>query len=240
MSEQNGTAPEVEQTQAVSEQPQDAKTEQPKEEAKPQGEDFDWKAARFRREREKRQRVDAENAALRTELELLRRAQQSGEPVGEQQPGQQQVDMTALRTQAVREAELGLKAREVGERGRTEFSDYTARVGEMLHDYESELSQRPDFWEAVLELPEPHKMVYHLAQTPGQIDALLDLSPAKLGVQLGNMNAKLSAPKAKPVSKAPPPPSPIQGNGNTQVGYRPDMSQDEYREWRKTQGLRDW
>ena len=240
MSEQNGTAPEVEQTQAVSEQPQDARTEQATEATKPQGEDFDWKAARFRREREKRQRMDAENAALRTELELLRRAQQSGEPVGEQQPGQQQVDIAALRTQAVREAELGLKAREVGERGRTEFSDYTARVGEMLHDYESELSQRPDFWEAVLELPDPHKMVYHLAQTPGQIDALLDLSPAKLGVQLGNMNAKLSAPKAKPVSKAPPPPSPIQGNGNTQVGYRPDMSQDEYREWRKTQGLRDW
>lgn len=240
MSEEHGTAPEVEQTQAVSEQPQDAKTEQATEETKPQSEDFDWKAARFRREREKRQRLDAENAALRTELELLRRTQNSGEPVGEQQPGQQQVDMTALRAQAQRDAELGIKAQAVGERGRNEFPDYTVKVGELLTDYENELSRRPDFWEAVLELPDPHKMVYHLAQTPGQIDALLDLSPAKLGVQLGNLNAKLSAPKAKPVSKAPPPPSPIQGNGNTQVGYRPDMSQDEYREWRKTQGLRDW
>jgi hypothetical protein len=85
------------------------------------------------------------------------------------------------------------------------------------------------------------ELVHHLAQHLDEADRLARLPPHIAAVQLGRIEAQLTAPKAKPVTNAPNPP-PTLGGGKATVTKNPDdMPLAEWTAWRnsslkKTQG----
>ena len=81
------------------------------------------------------------------------------------------------------------------------------------------------------------QVAYHLGKNPNVARRIANMSPAKQGVELARIEAKLSAPPAKRTTKAPKPPRTISG-GSSPTSVAPEkMDNEAYRKWRMgTQG----
>lgn len=78
-------------------------------------------------------------------------------------------------------------------------------------------------------------VVHHLAQHLDVADRLSRMPPHLAAVQLGRIEAQLSTPKPKPVTKAPDP-TPSLGGGSSNAQKDPQkMSYAEYKKWRSGQ-----
>lgn len=115
--------------------------------------------------------------------------------------------MVSQRAQASSQAEIASSAQEVIERGRAEFKDFDTVVnaafeagaieaGGMLH-------------RALIESEDGHKLAYHLATNPREAERLGAMPPQRLLIEIGRLSARLE----KPVSKAPPPITPVAASG---------------------------
>ncbi len=71
----------------------------------------------------------------------------------------------------------------------------------------ADLSQRTDFIETVVELPNAPEVYHFLGKNPDEAAHILALTPAKMALALANISAKVGRPK--PQSKAPAPITPV-------------------------------
>lgn len=90
---------------------------------------------------------------------------------------------------------------------------------------------------AIVESEVGPQVLYHLAQNPDEAERIAALSPVRQVAELGKLETKLSKP-APAVSKAPAPISPVKSGRTTTSGFSDNMTDAEYREWRKGQGAR--
>jgi hypothetical protein len=87
------------------------------------------------------------------------------------------------------------------------------------------------------------KIAYHLAQNPDKLDKINGMTPAKVAIELGKLEASLSKPdvvsaEVKPdvkTSKAPPPARAI-GQGRSTTPTLGEMPMEDYVKARKAQG----
>jgi hypothetical protein len=86
--------------------------------------------------------------------------------------------------------------------------------------------------DAIVELDNP-KLVAHLQNNPDLIEKLSTMSPYMQAVEIGKLEAKISQPAPVKKSGAPAPIAPVTGNAKP-TGYRENMSQAEYEEWRNS------
>jgi len=79
----------------------------------------------------------------------------------------------------------------------------------------------------VSETDDPGEVAYYLANNPAEAKRIAALNPVKAAVELGKVEAKLSAPAPKKVSKAPPPPANVGSGGKSQPKPTNKLSPDE-------------
>lgn len=87
--------------------------------------------------------------------------------------------------------------------GRTEFDESVKAVNEAFGQ------AMPVVIDTVVDIDNAPQLFQHLADNPDIADTIAGLPPHKLGAALAREAAKISQPKPKPVSKAPPPIRPI-------------------------------
>lgn len=100
-------------------------------------------------------------------------------------------------------------------------------------DAVSDLGRAVQFHPAVVEAigfsERGPEIVHHLAKHLDEADRLARMPPHLAAVQLGRIEAQLSTPKAKPVTKAPTPAPVLGGGGKSSPSVADGMSYAEYR-----------
>lgn len=116
---------------------------------------------------------------------------------------------------------------------RKEAKDYDEVVGEFV---DSELA---DFdlgaRRAILESDLGQRVLYHLAKNPEEAERIARLSPTRQIIEIGKLEDKVIPPKKQ--SSAPAPVSKVKG-ASVMQGYHENMSDTEYKNWRKANGAR--
>lgn len=119
--------------------------------------------------------------------------------------------------------------------GKAEFGDDFAEAVSNLNA--TGLAQR-DLIEAALATEAAPKVLHFLGQDLDEAARIAALPPARKGVELAKIAARLSAPPPKPqISNAPPPITPLGGNAKPTLDIYDDaISDDEYWERRAKMG----
>ena len=81
--------------------------------------------------------------------------------------------------------------------------DYEAIVGA------SETPVVPHVVEALMEADHGPELAYHLAKNPAVVERLNAMSPAKAAMEVARLEAQITAPAARPTTKAPAPVNPL-------------------------------
>lgn len=79
------------------------------------------------------------------------------------------------------------------------------------------------------------ELLFHLGQNPALAAQIQALPTTQKIAELVRLELSLTAPKAKPVSNAPPPPSPVGGDIEGSGEDPEKMSPDQWRVWRSKQ-----
>ncbi len=117
------------------------------------------------------------------------------------------------------------------EQMRKEVPDYDEIVGN------EDLNISQPVAQAILMSDAGPKLALYLGKNPAEADRLSNLSPYLAAMELGKLEAKLSAPTAKTISNAPAPLNPV-ASGKALVADLAKMSQEEYEKYRAKQGAR--
>lgn len=121
------------------------------------------------------------------------------------------------------------KCNEVYSSGKTDFSDFDDTIANFRM-----LGGLPvPVLEAVNQLPDAHKVLYALGQDMDEAARILNLAPVPMAVALAKLS--MSPVKAKPVSNAPPPIRPIDGNTRGGESDPEKMSMNDWMKWREDQ-----
>lgn len=146
--------------------------------------------------------------------------------------------------QAEARAELKLTTKTQQDRQREaqkSFEDRAAKYAAEHPDFDKavdDLSRTVRFPNEVVEAISASEygpaVVHHLAQHLDEADRLSRMPPHLAAMQLGRIEAQLSAPKPKPVSKAPDP-APTLGGGAAASKDPDRLSTEEWRAWRNSQ-----
>lgn len=91
--------------------------------------------------------------------------------------------------------------------------------------------------DAVVETDNP-KLLAYLQNNPEEIERLSELSYQRQAVEIGKLEAKLSAPAVVKKSAAPQPIKPIAAKTASGNEYRADMSDADYAAWRRANSKR--
>lgn len=185
-------------------------------------EKMDWRERRRIEETNKRKAAEAELATARAELAKLR-----GAPAEQAQPNNGALKTEAeIRAEAIQQAkaELAMEAQQeafhkatgrVLEAGRADYPDFDAKRAEMITYFGDHLAQRPDFFEAIVDLDNGHDVFYALAKDPEQAEQILTMPPVKMALKLSQLSSSIAKPTAtaapKPISRAPAPITPVGG-----------------------------
>lgn len=219
-----------------------------------------------RLERQKTARIAAEteNRLLRERLEKLegqrnpQPTQETGEPKREQFEDYEAYLRAVTRYDAAQEADKRLKAdreerqrSEASQQNRAGYEKVAQTWNQREQKFQSEAKDYEDvvmpfveedlghFSEqarlAIVESDKGPQLLYHLAQHPDVAESIATLSPLRQIAELGKLELKLAAP-AKKQSSAPDPIKPMNSGRSAAQGYSENMSDEEYRAWRKSQG----
>lgn len=127
------------------------------------------------------------------------------------------------RTETSRQERLS-KFHEREEAFRKEFEDYDEVA---KNDY-TEVSVQ--LAEMITTLPDGPQIAYHLGKNPSMAKELSSLHPNVAAARLALLSDRLAneraQAKAKPVSKAPPPPPSLEGSSEGTANVRPDVPED--------------
>jgi hypothetical protein len=173
----------------------------------------------------------AEEAERRAEAAeaMLRQAQNGGT--------QQQPAAPTDRAEIVAEAQRLVAEERVRERRQAVIDGGVKDLGAevwnektaMLHSMGA--LARPEFMEALVDIPDAHRLVAALADDPDQLKALLDKRPAAMAASMGRMAAELNvadAPKPKEISRVAPPVRPVGAGRPTPAPDPAKMTTQEY------------
>ena len=123
----------------------------------------------------------------------------------------------------------------------TKFREREAKFRAEAEDYEDIAYMAPinDIVDVVMAMDEGPRIAYYLGKNPETAARINSLPPHLAAVELGRLDAKLATEreqaKAKPVSKAPPPPPKIDATEPAVSKDPKDMSDTEFAKWRKRQ-----
>lgn len=158
-------------------------------------------------------------------LDADRKASQAREQQGRQSQGMEQVAQSWTK----RETEFQATAK-----------DYLDVVTPFVEEDLGSFSQPARA--AIVESDIGPQVLYHLAQNPDEAERIAALSPVRQVAELGKIEVSLSkaaeTPAPAKVSKAPAPITPVKSGRSTVQGFNDNMSDAEYREWRKNHGAR--
>lgn len=112
------------------------------------------------------------------------------------------------------------------QQGSKEFKDF-AQVTSAQADVEVAPHVAASLMRAV---DNPAAVLYHLAKNPGEVAKLNQMSPEKVAVRLGAIEANAKRPPA--ISNAPRPGTPVTAKGSAAIGINDDMSMEQFVEAR--------
>ena len=163
----------------------------------------------------------------------LRQIQQ-GQPQEPQQQGQPPAgyvpasEVGRIAAQQIEMARFNQACDEIADHGASVFRDFDSAV----QNFQSIGGPPPALLEAVTALGKEDgaRVFYDLGMNPDEAMRLSRLSPARMAVEIARMAAKPAAPK--PVSKVPPPITPIAA-ARAEAGGEPDAkaNPDAWRKW---------
>lgn len=209
---------------------------------------------RARREAERGWQSERERAAqLEAELAQYRGKTQS-QPTGDAPPSLEEYGYDTVKwgqaiaehavRQATERAESRLREQEQQRKSQDAIGQFEERArvfAAEIPDYQQRFDELagvvrfpPEVLEALATSEQGPAIVYHLATHLDEADRLSRLPPHIAAVQLGRLEAQLSTPKPKPVSKAPDP-VPTVGGGGVVTKDPERMSTDEWVAWRNAQ-----
>jgi hypothetical protein len=202
-------------------------------------------------EREYRQRLESENASLR-QRDAPKAAEPPGKPVRENYSD----DVAFVEDLAGWKADQQFAKRMEVQQQDFQKQSHARSIEEAKQNYEKRAEAirvtNPDFDELVrdpdLNINESMavaialsengpKLALYLAKNPGEADRIARLNPALAQMELGRLDAKISAPTAKTISTAPKPLTAVQST-KAIVADLTNLSQEEYEKARRKQGAR--
>ena len=219
-------------------------TDEPHPEEKPKDKPkLSWEMKRIHEETNKRREAEREAARLKDEIESLRKYSASA---GDRQPEtREEVSTDPLTIRRQIEAEMReeiwreteakkfeAETERVLKAGIEEVENFEDLVGNFSATFQSEMLSRPDFFEAIIDVPNGHKVYAELAQNPEEAERIFRLPPVKMALEIAKMSDKQGKPTTaapKPISKAPPPITPIGGNTKSTTNLDdPNTSMDKF------------
>lgn len=119
---------------------------------------------------------------------------------------------------------------DVAERGKDEFDDFDKklRTFQMLGGLPTPLL------ETITEMPNAHKVLYHLGSDPDLAERVVKMSPVRQAMELARIEGGISKPAPRPVSQAPAPVQPIDTGGRA-TDDPEKMSMADFVIWREKQ-----
>lgn len=146
-----------------------------------------------------------EEKRQREALEAQLRTYQAGDQTQQAPKVMTADDIKAEARRLVQQERFDEACNRTFEAGKKDFPDFeqSLRTFGMLGGAPQE------FLEAVTSMDGGHKVIHHLGANPEEAERLLSLPPLRMAMELTRIEASLS--KAPPVSKAPPPISPVGG-----------------------------
>jgi len=178
-------------------------------------------------------RLIRERAELKAKAEYLERALNERTPKAEGQPDEKaNVRELVEKELAERERQSQLKSVEA-KRDRI-FSEASKDGDFDSDDFLESTVITPVMAEAILDSDLAPKIVKYFYANPEEAERIADLSAARQAAEIGKLELKLNAPTVVKKSGAPAPIKPVSGGSTKQQGYREDMSDAEYAEWRKS------
>jgi hypothetical protein len=190
-----------------------------------------------------RRMAERERDALRAELERERQSRQAvATPPPDQPPAPEQfgydlakwqqetakyyADAAARSVDArYREQELQRTRQETGRQFEQKARAFQAETP----DYEDRVQFSPEVIDVIANSDHGPALAYHLATHLDEADRIARMSPHLAAVQLGRLEAQVSAPKRKPVTQAPPPAPTLSGGSTAPRGIRAGMSYEQYK-----------
>lgn len=142
-----------------------------------------------------------------------------------------------VRSRINSESTLKAKAERTNERlenlfetGTKAYKDFGTRVEGYVKAFGSEaLAQRPDFFEAVSELPNGADVIHNLSGDLDHMAEFLEMPAYKMGMALKELSMTLAKPKSASVSKAPAPIVPLETKNNSELALDdPKLPMAEY------------
>lgn len=115
--------------------------------------------------------------------------------------------------------------------------EYAAKHPEYRDAYDSLSSSvrfGPEVLEVIADSSHGPALVHYLGDHLDEADRLQRMPPHKAAAEVARIEARIAAPKPKPVSKAPSPVPTVQGGGTAQKDPE-RMSTDEWLAWRRNQ-----
>jgi hypothetical protein len=230
--EQTQNAPEVVTPEVPAEQTTEQKAETEKSDAdkaqRAMQRRIDKRTADVYRERAEKEHLAQRLAALE--------AQVSGKPEQQAEP----VDPHALAREIATVERVTEKANGIAKDGEKRFgAEFKTALSAVVDEAGALFDNRgrpTAIGDAILDADDPAALLHHLGKNPDLAAELQDLSPARLGRRIGQIEALMTAkPAPKPVSNAPAPAKPINAStgGSVNLG---NATMSEYRAARKAQG----
>lgn len=99
----------------------------------------------------------------------------------------------------------------------------------LVNAFGDTLEARPDFLEALTELPNGHEVFFALAKDLDHAAEVLSLPSAKMGLRLAQLSADVGKTKPRQLSNAPAPITPVRGAAHAQLDIDdPDLPIEEF------------
>ena len=118
----------------------------------------------------------------------------------------------------------------IAEQGNETYNDFQDSIG-ML---QSLGSNYPDLVKITVEMPEAHKILYHLGKNPDEAERLLSLPPARMALGLAKIESEISKAGIKTISNAPNPIKPIAAKSKAVFDPNdPNADREEWSKWRE-------
>jgi hypothetical protein len=179
-------------------------------------------------ERQAREKIEAENKALRLLLEAGGTDPATATEAAPATLTQDDIDKRAAELVAVRT--FNQKCDEAFDAGAKAHPDFAAAI-KNLNMAGVIRADNIEFLQAALDTDAPDQVLYALGNDPDEALRIANLSVGRRAIEMNKIAERLSKPAASPARKAPPPIAPIEGAGAP--GFDPETApMAEFIKWR--------
>lgn len=180
-----------------------------------------WEMKRIHEETNKRRDAERRAADAEAELQRLRGGNQTtqseqpadGTPPSIEEIRRQERENIRREEQANNEtARRNAACNTTFEKGVAEIPDFDEARVSLVTAFGHEINARPEFLDTITELDNGHQVFAELGRNPAEAERILSLPPVKMALEIARMGDKLAKPAVptpKPISKVPPPVTPV-------------------------------